>query len=261
MEKRLYFRFEIPAQPEGPLIQMSAEEMERFLLKRLEDEKAEPTDALWELARFYGDRKQHEKAIECLRKVLVRYSDLERKARCVLAMGGTIKQVEDFEAAVRYYKEALALEPLQNQTWYFINNNLGFSLNKLSRFAEGETYCRKAIEIDANRPNAYKNLGIALAGQAQYVEAAKCFVSATQVNAADARAFHLLQDLVKQHPELAFEFGEIVECCGKAVEVAGQEGRGIETSYCSGMEEEFDTAAPKAALDVFANAESSVLMR
>src|SRR5207247_10149310 len=67
MEKRLDFRFEIPAQPKGPLIEMSAVEMEKTLLKRLEDEKSQPTEALWQLARFYGDGKQHEKAIECFR--------------------------------------------------------------------------------------------------------------------------------------------------------------------------------------------------
>ncbi len=222
MEKRLDFRFEIPARPKGPLIEMSAAEMEKLLLKRLEDERAEPTDALWQLARFYGDGKQHEKAIECLRKVLARYPDLERKANCVLAMGATMEQVQDFEAAVRYYKEALALEPVRTPTWYFINNNLGFSLNTLGHFAEGEIYCRKAIEIDPNRPNAHKNLGIALAGLGQYGDAAKCFVTATQVNAADPRALRLLQDLVKQHPELAYEFEEIAECCQKAVEVAAK---------------------------------------
>ncbi len=39
---------------------------------------------------------------------------------------------------------------------------------------------------------------------------------------ADARAFHLLQDLVKHHPELAYEFEEVAECCQKAVEVAAK---------------------------------------
>jgi len=76
---------------------------------------------------------------------LARYPDLERKANCVLAMGATMEQVQDFEAAVRYYKEALALEPVRTPTWYFINNNLGFSLNTLGHFSEGEIYCHKAI--------------------------------------------------------------------------------------------------------------------
>jgi hypothetical protein len=74
--------------------------------------------------------------------------------------------------------------------------------------------------VDASRPNAHKNLGIALAGQGAYREAAKCFVTATQANATDSRAFRLLEDLVKQHPELEFEFGDELEACRQAVEMA-----------------------------------------
>jgi len=220
MDKRLDFQFSIPRPPDGPLVEMSADEMERTLLKRLEEEKSQPTEALWQLARFYQQRKQHEKGLACLRQALAHMPDLERKANCVLAMGQMMEAVQDYEAAVRYYKEALALEPVQTDTWYFINNNLGFSLNTLGQFADGETYCRKAIEINPNRPNAFKNLGIALKAQGEYRQAARCFVTSTQVNAADARSFHLLQEMLREHPELEYEFQGDVECCKKAVEVA-----------------------------------------
>ncbi len=222
MEKRLDFRFEIPAQPKGPLIEMSAAQMEKTLLKRVEDEKAQPTEALWQLARFYQHSKQIEKGLACLRQMLTHVPDPEKKAGCILAMGQMMESAQDFEGAVRYYKEALALEPVQTAPWYFINNNLGFSLNTLGQFSEGEIYCRKAIEIDPNRPNAHKNLGVTLAGQGQYREAAQCFVTATQVNAADPRALRLLQDLVKAHPELAYEFDQVAELCEKATDVAAK---------------------------------------
>ena len=222
MEQRLDFRFEIPRPPEGPLIEMSAAEMEKTLLKRVEDEKERPTEALWQLARFYQQSKQIEKGLTCLRQILAEMGDPEKKAGCVLAMGQMMESANDYESAVRYYKEALALEPVQTAAWYFINNNLGFSLNTLGQFTEGETYCRRAIEIDPNRPNAYKNLGIALSGQGQYREAAKCFVTATQVNASDPRALRLLKDLVRDHPELAYEFEEVGEICEKATEFAEQ---------------------------------------
>jgi Flp pilus assembly protein TadD len=96
--------------------------------------------------------------LDWLRKLMSRLPDLENKAGCVLTMGQAMEQVEDFQAAVRYYKEALALEPTDTDTWYFINNKLGFSLNKLGQFAEGEKYCRNAIKVNPNRPNAFKNL-------------------------------------------------------------------------------------------------------
>ena len=222
MEQRLDFRFEIPRTPEGPLIEMSAAEMEKTLLKRVEAEKAQPTEALWQLARFYQQSKQTEKGVTCLRQILAEMCEPENKAGCVLAMGQMMESANDYEGAVRYYKEALALEPVQTAAWYFINNNLGFCLNTLGQFAEGETYCRKAIEIDPNRPNAYKNVGIALSGQGRYREAAKCFVTATQVNASDPRALRLLQDLVRDHPELAHEFEGVGELCQKASEFAAQ---------------------------------------
>ena len=52
-------------------------------------------------------------------------------------MGANAEKQQDFEAAVRFYREALAMEPLHNDVWYF------------SRF----------------RPNGHKNLGIALVAQ------------------------------------------------------------------------------------------------
>jgi len=222
MDKRLDFRFFIPPPPDGPLVAMSFAEMEKLLLNRLEKEKDKPADALWELARLYQQSKQHEKGLECLRRALACMPDVEEKARCVLGMGQMMEAVGDFEAAVRYYREALALEPVQTNTWYFINNNLGYSLNTLGQFAEGEKYCLKAIEIDPSRPNAFKNVGIALKGQGQYSEAARAFITATQVNAADPRSFHLLEELQRERPELGFEFGDALEFCRKAVEVASQ---------------------------------------
>jgi tetratricopeptide (TPR) repeat protein len=217
MDKQIDFRFSIPRAPAGPVVELSPEETEKMLLKNLAAAQADPTQALWQLAQFYKLSKQHEKALERLRQLMERLPDPEEKAECVLTMGQAMEQVQDYPAAIRYYKEALGLEPTHTFTWYFINNNLGFSLNTLDQFAEGETYCRKAIEVDPTRPNAYKNLGIALAGQGRYPDAARCFVAATQANAADARAFHLLQDLLKQHPELEYEFQGAAESCQKAV--------------------------------------------
>jgi tetratricopeptide (TPR) repeat protein len=222
MNQRLDFRFSIPPRPEGPLVELSSDEIEKMLLKRLAESSADPTQALWNLAQFYKVSKQHEKALERLRQLIDRLPDPEHKAECVLTMGQAMEQVGDYAAAVRYYREALALEPTHTSTWYFINNNLGFCLNTLGRFSDGEVYCRKALEIDPNRPNAHKNLGIALAGVGSYEDAARCFIAATQANAADPRAFGLLQDLLKQHPELEFEFQEALDCCQKAVELAAR---------------------------------------
>ena len=222
MEKSLDFRFEIPRTPDGLLIEFSAGEMEKYLLKNLAEAGTDSTKELWQLAQFYKLSNQHDKALQRLRELLQRLPDPEDKAECVFTMGQTMEQVGDYRAAVRYYKEAFALEPAHTFTWYFIHNNLGFSLNSLGDFTEGELYCRKAIEIDPERPNAHKNLGIALTSQGRHRQAAHAFVAATQANAADNRAFGLLKALLKQHSDLADEFQEMLVLCERAVEAAAQ---------------------------------------
>jgi len=193
-----------------------------MLLKKLDAAGANKKAALWELAQFYKNNKQHEQALERLRQLIQLLPDPEAKANCVFTMGQAEEKVGDYAAAIGYYKEALALEPASTFTWYFIHNNLGYSLNTLGRFAEGEELCRKAIQIDPARSNGHKNLGIALAGQGQYHDAAQAFVAATQANASDPRALRLLEDLLKQHPDLEYEFQDDVELCRKAIEVAAK---------------------------------------
>jgi tetratricopeptide (TPR) repeat protein len=227
MEKPLNFRFELPRPPVGPLVEVSSQEMEKLLLKKLEESENNPTQALWQLALFYKQIRQNGKALTRLQELLPLLPDPEERARCVLSMGQTMEQTGNYAAAAGYYKQALALEPMHTWTWYFVNNNLGFTLNIMERFAEAEPYCRRAIETDANRPNAYKNLGLSLAGQGQYRQAAQCYVAATQVNAADARAFHLLVDLLKKHPELEYDFEAAAVCCRKAVETAARKVRAM----------------------------------
>jgi len=235
MESRLDFRYSIPAPPEGPLVRLSVQEAERLLLENLSTAKQDPTAALWELARFYSEQKDHLKAFDHLRKLIQLFPDAERKASCVLAMGQTMEQAGDYAAAVRYYKEALSLEPVQTATWYFINNNLGFCLNTLGDFAEGEIYCRKAVEIDPKRPNGYKNLGIALKGLGRIAEAVRCFVAATQANAADPRASRLLEELLRERPDLEFQFAKEAQLCRKAIEVAAQHNMQLQPVIHTGI--------------------------
>jgi tetratricopeptide (TPR) repeat protein len=222
MEKPLNFRFEIPRPPVGPLVEVSSQEMEKLLVKKLEESENNPTPALWQLALFYKQIRQNGKALTRFQELIPLLPDLEERAKCVLYMGQTMEQTGNYAAAAGYYKQALALEPMHTWTWYLINDNLGFALNVMERFAEAEPYCRRAIETDANRPDAYKNLGLALAGQGQYRQAAQCYVAATQVNAADPRAYHLLMDLLQKHPELEYDFEAAAADCRKAVETAAR---------------------------------------
>lgn len=225
MDKSLDFRFVVPQSPEGPVVALSIEQAEKLLLADLADAQKDRRKSLWELAQFYKMTKQHDNALQRLRELMPLLPDPEDKANCVFTMGQAMEQVGDYQSAIRYYKEAETLEPAHTFTWYFINNNLGYCLNTLGQISEGEVYCRRAITTDPDRPNAHKNLGIALAGMGQHRDAARSFVQATQANALDSRACRLLEDLLKAHPELEYEFQDDLERCQKAVEFAGARGQ------------------------------------
>ena len=192
-------------------------EMERVLKQQLDQPDKNQRDVLWQLARLYNATKRHDQAVQCLRRILANESDLEVKASCVLALGQMMEQCNDFPAAIKFYREALALEPMGNDSWYFIHNNLGYCYNRVGEFEEGEKCCRSAIQINPFRPNGHKNLGIALAAQGKYREAAVSYITATFNHAGDARSFMLLQQLIKGHPELAFDFQTQLDRCAKSV--------------------------------------------
>jgi Flp pilus assembly protein TadD len=157
--------------------------------------------------------------------------DLEKRAEIILALGQSAEVMRDYGLAVNFYRHALAHEPTDKTIWFFIHNNLGYSLMQLADFAEAEKFCRAATQIDPGRPNGHKNLGLAFQGQGRSREAAACFVAATQANAADARALGHLEALLAAHPELAAEFGAQLECCRQAVAVAREANAQAEAAW------------------------------
>ncbi len=84
---------------------------------------------------------------------------------------------------------------------------------------EAEQLCRKAIEIDSSRANAFENLGISLVGQNDFMGAAWALIEAIRTDATDPRAFHCLERLIEGHPEVATQFAGVLkqlEECKKA---------------------------------------------
>ena len=215
----LEFRFWIPKPPDGQVV--TPEEAERIVLERLEMDSSSRKQSLWDLSAIYSATGRKEESLECLRKLAVLADGPEERARCHLVMGAQREQVGDFEGAVDYYSAAFELEPENTQAWYWINNNLGYSLIQLGRCREAEPYLHRAIEVDRARPNAYKNLGLALLGQDRLEEAADYFVTATQANASDRRSLGHLEELVSAHPELLIEMPELrgkIDDCRTAVQ-------------------------------------------
>ena len=214
------FNFHVPHPPGSDVRQVTSQEVERILLAQLAQAQDDPAQALWNLAQFYKRSGKLGRATEILRDLLARTSDPEPRAQIVLTLGQAAEQASDYELAVHFYREALVMEPCDPMHWYLIHNNLGFSLNKLGQFAQGEEYCRRAIAIDPARPNAHKNLGLALCGQMRNKEAADAFVRATMADAADDRAFQHLEKLLAEHPDLEPEFAAPLRACRNAVQAA-----------------------------------------
>jgi tetratricopeptide (TPR) repeat protein len=128
-----------------------------------------------------------------------------------------METLERFGAAVKFYRYALLEGPRSQDRQYYARNNLGYSLNQLGQFEEGEVLCREAIEIDPRRANAHKNLGLSLWGQKRYVEAAHCFVAATRVDARDPRSTRHLQELLSEREELREVFNIQLAACKQAI--------------------------------------------
>jgi len=211
--------------PTSDANQFSIDDAEKQLLADLENSPEEKIQAMWALAQFYKNVGMTEMAEQRLRQLLDTVTELEAKAQIVLALGHMAEQAGDYGLAISFYREALSMEPAHSWTWYFIHNNLGYSLNQLRRYDEGETYCRRAIATDPKFPNAHKNLGLALQGQYRLREAAICFVDATRADAADSRSAGHLEELLNDQPELLEEFGPQLEFCRKSVEEAFAESR------------------------------------
>jgi tetratricopeptide (TPR) repeat protein len=217
----LEFRFTVDTLPDGQAV--TAEEMERLILADIEDSGGTSKQALWNLATLYSRTSRHDDALDCIRKLTAMAEDSEERASCVLAMGQLQEQQDDFESAVRYYRSAFDLGPESTVTWYWINNNLGYSLIQIGKHEEAEGYLRAALTIDPSRPNAFKNLGLSLQGQEEHAQAAECFVLATQADASDNRSLKHLEGLVTENPEVLIalpDLQEKLEACRQAVREA-----------------------------------------
>jgi tetratricopeptide (TPR) repeat protein len=115
------------------------------------------------------------------------------------------------------------MEPCAQGTWYFIHNNLGFSLNQVGEHEAAVPYLEVAVEIDPARPNAYKNLALSFQALGDVERAAELFIAATKADASDARSLAHLEVLVESHPALLVDvpsLSDALEACRKAVELA-----------------------------------------
>ncbi|MEM5774670.1 MAG: hypothetical protein AAGU05_06670, partial [Anaerolineaceae bacterium] len=184
-------------------------------------------DAFYNLAVFYSHVQRFDLALRTMSHLIKHVFDVGDKAYYYFVCGQMMEQQRDYAVAVKFYRLAYTLEPSDQQLRYFIHNNLGYSLNQLDQYEEGERFCRVAIRIDPRRLNAHKNLGLALEGQKKYVPAVESYLRAVMVDPVDRRALQLLQDLLERQPQILSEHPEFspqVEEAVAAVRAASEGG-------------------------------------
>jgi tetratricopeptide (TPR) repeat protein len=191
--------------PDGEMV--SIEDVDRmfsFIVRRTEN-RDEVRRFLQGLFQECADNGRFEAACAYLERVLALLDSPDERAGCLLQMGQVREMSRDYKAAAAEYSRSFELPRRKNETWYFLNNNLGYCLNQEHRHQLAEKHCRAAIKIDPERHNAHKNLGVALEGQGRYADAAHCFIRATELCPTDPRALGLLENLVALHREILEE--------------------------------------------------------
>ena len=221
MDDQFQFRFSVPKLPEGEAL--TCHEIEKELLRKLSAKDGKCTDSLWNLAGLYQRTGNFDRAAACLQGVAALTEDPEQLGACHLDLGRIEESKEDYAAAAKYYGQALLLEPCSTRVWYFIHNNLGYSLNQLNQHEAAIPRLQRAIEIDPGKPNAYKNLGLSHAALGNLEQAAELFIAATRVEASDPRSLAHLDEFLEAHPALEVDIPDLrkgVEACRAAVAAA-----------------------------------------
>jgi tetratricopeptide (TPR) repeat protein len=150
MDQNLDFRFSVRPIPEGEALTFA--EIEERCLKQLQEKEGKCVESLINLAKLYSQAKRHDEAFRCVKRLIALSNDPEEHGAYYLALGCFMEQIHDYQGAAGFYRQALALEPCRNKTWYFIHNNLGYSLNQLEDYDGAISYLRRA-----GRNRSFKN--------------------------------------------------------------------------------------------------------
>lgn len=106
------------------------------------------------LGQILSDEGEIDEAINCLIDSL-RWNS--KNAYALLMMGNIFaRNKEDVETAIRYYDQALSINPNDNITL----NNIGANLLQENKFQEAKKYFHKALSIDDKYPNTHYALAL-----------------------------------------------------------------------------------------------------
>ena len=186
-------------------LEEAGQDTEGLLLERLKSSKTDEDYFRWLLfvVGFYRGINKVDSAVQLLEGYISANKSAEQSAHCHLALGQIATDECKFDVALKHFTDALEMAPKKRKVSYVLHNNIGYSLNALGRFVEGEKYCRAAIEMDWVRASGYRNLGVSLQGQGNIVGAAWALNEAIKADGADLRARQLLDKLITAHPAIA----------------------------------------------------------
>jgi tetratricopeptide (TPR) repeat protein len=191
-----------------------APDTEGLLLERLKNSSTDEDYFRWMLfvVGFYRGINKIDAAVELLEGFINSSKAPEQSAHCHLALGQIATDEQRLDVALKHFATALELAPDKQKIAYVLHNNMGYCLNQLGRFVEGERHCRMAIEIEWTRASAYRNLGVSLQGQGMLVEGAWALVEAIKAESSDSRARDILHKLVAANPQMAVQNPWILQC-------------------------------------------------
>jgi tetratricopeptide (TPR) repeat protein len=177
---------------------------EKMLLQRLEATTNEEDHFRWMLftVGYYRGVARLDAAKELLNRFLDTTSNPEFRVQCHLALGQIATDDQQMEQAIAHFGAGLELQPGSKKIEYVLRNNLGYCLNMVGRYDDGEQQCRAALDLNWTRPSAFRNLGISFHGQGKIAAAAWALLEAIKTDSADDRARMLLKKLATDHPSL-----------------------------------------------------------
>ena len=109
------------------------------------------------------------------------------------SLGRALRQVGDNEAAVRLYRESVAIAPNNADAWY----NLAVSLQDAGHRDEAGIAIREAIRRDDKRPEVHNALGVALMSDGNAAGAEEEFRRTIALDPRNARAWNNLGNVLR----------------------------------------------------------------
>lgn len=181
-----------------------AHHTEKMLLERLQKSATPDEYFRWLLfvVGYYRGMDRLNAAKALLQRFVASSENKEHRVHCFLALGQIATDEKELESAVKQFSAALELAPAAAKVKYVLHNNLGYCLNALGRYGDGERHCRKALEIDWVRASAYRNLGLSFQGQSNLIGAAWALAEAAKADPADDRARAIMTKLLADNPAL-----------------------------------------------------------